>query len=168
MRESVGSTWTIQAVIFFILIFSAFLSLVIQYSRAYIVKNEVLSIIEKYEGARSSREIMINYVKNQGYKTKAVCPEADEAESKWYGLENYESNFEEAVKGKKYLFCIQQHEVVVDKTNALVGNNETVRKVYYNVIFFYRFNLPILGELHTYRVTGETKSFIGADKRLLD
>ena len=50
MREVSGSTWVFQLMIIFILIFACFLCLVINYSKAYRVKNEVLSIIEKYEG----------------------------------------------------------------------------------------------------------------------
>ncbi len=169
MREVTGSTWAIEAIIFFILIFAAFLSLVIQYSRAYIVKNEVLTILEKYEGADSSRDIIGNYVLNQSYKARGYCPVNDGSGSDpdWYGASDY-STYEVAQRGKKYLFCIQKHEISIDRTSSLTRTNETKVKVFYNVIFFYKFNLPILGELHTYRVTGETKSFVGADHKLLD
>ena len=50
MREVSGSTWVLQIMLIFILIFACFLTLVINYSKAYRVKNEMLSIIEKYEG----------------------------------------------------------------------------------------------------------------------
>ena len=154
MRESVGSTWTIQAVIFFILIFSAFLSLVIQYSKAYIIKNEVLTILEKYEGAESTKTIIGDYVRNQGYKTRGACPQ----EPDWYGAVDYDV-YEKAVSGKKYYYCIKKNSLKTSKKNKY--------KYYYNVVFFYKFNLPIFGELHTYRVVGETKAFPGANKTII-
>lgn len=169
MRESTGSTWAVEAIIFFILLFAAFLSLVIQYSRAYIVKNEVLTILEKYEGAESSKNIIGNYILNQSYKARGSCPVGDGSgsESDWYGATDYYT-YEKSQKGKKYLFCIQKNAVTIKRTNSYNGRDETKIKVFYNVIFFYKFNLPILGELHTYRVTGETKSFVGADNQLLN
>ena len=50
MRESVGSTWLFGIVLAFTLIFSGFLVLALSYSKAYKLKNEVTSMIEKYEG----------------------------------------------------------------------------------------------------------------------
>ena len=49
MKEVYGSTWTLQLMIGFILLFVAFLTLTITYSKVFKLKNEVLSIIEKYE-----------------------------------------------------------------------------------------------------------------------
>ena len=54
MRESVGSTWIFQLAIIFILIFSAYLAITINYSKTFKVKNEVISILEKYEGLTDS------------------------------------------------------------------------------------------------------------------
>ena len=148
MKESIESTWTVQSIIFFILIFAAFLSLVIQYSKAYLVKNEVLNILEKYEGAQSSKEIIGNYLLDQAYKTKGKCS----TEDGWYGAIDYTS-YEAAEEGKNYLFCIQK-----ETTN---------NRIYYNVVFFYKFNLPIIGDITTFRVVGKTKTFKGADNQFI-
>ena len=68
MREVSGSTWVFQLMIIFILIFACFLCLVINYSKAYQVKNEMLSIIEEYEGVSStSEEIINNYLQGNAY-----------------------------------------------------------------------------------------------------
>ena len=158
MKQSMSSTVTIQVIIFFILIFAAFLSLVIQYSKAYRVKNEVLMILEKYEGYTStSSDIIDNYLWNQSYKTTGSCSNED-GENTWYGING--TDFEVARTGEKYSFCIQENKVV--KKNKRGDVKSTV--YYYNVIFFYKFNLPIVGELNTFRVTGKTKSFVGADE----
>ena len=49
MREVTGSTWSFQIIIIFILIFACFLSMVLTYSKAYTIKNRMLTIVEKYE-----------------------------------------------------------------------------------------------------------------------
>ena len=50
MRQAIGSTWILQLVIIFMLIFVAFLALSINYTKAFRVKNELVTMIEKYEG----------------------------------------------------------------------------------------------------------------------
>ena len=50
MREVSGSTWVFQIMILFILIFACFLTLVLNYNKAYRVKNNMVSIIEVHEG----------------------------------------------------------------------------------------------------------------------
>ena len=49
MREAIGGTWLTQLIIIFMLIFVAFLALSLNYTKAFKVKNEILSIIEKRE-----------------------------------------------------------------------------------------------------------------------
>ena len=63
MRESIGSTWILQLIIVFILLFVSFLTLSLSYSKSYKVKNETLSVIEKYEGlTQDSVSIINNYL----------------------------------------------------------------------------------------------------------
>ena len=64
MRQAIGSTWILQLVIVFILIFVAFLALSINYTKAYKIKNELLSIIEKYEGVNSGENGSISIINN--------------------------------------------------------------------------------------------------------
>ena len=160
MKQSISSTWSLQVVIFFILIFAAFLTLVIQYSKAYRVKNEVLTILEKYEGlSTTSRDVIANYLANQSYNTYGSCNTDEEG---WYGAIDKES-FEKAKKGEKYLFCIKENELCArrDKETSKCKSY----KYYYNVTFFYKFHLPVLGELNTFSVAGKTKTFLGVDKK---
>lgn len=50
MRESIGGAWLFGIVIVFIFLFSAFLSYSISYTKAFNVKNEIISYIEQNEG----------------------------------------------------------------------------------------------------------------------
>lgn len=148
MREVTGSTASFQTIILFILIFAAFLSMVIIYSKAYIIKNEALTIIEKYDGvSNTSLDIINNYVLGQGYKQKGSCP-ADES---WIGVKSISKKDYEAVKDNtKYYYCFQK----VEKNS---------KSVYYNIRFFYKFNLPVFGDIATFKINGRTKLIIPAN-----
>jgi hypothetical protein len=50
MKESVEGTLLINVVLIFISLFIALLAIGVSYSRAFIVKNEIINIIEKYQG----------------------------------------------------------------------------------------------------------------------
>ena len=147
MREVSGSTWVFQLMIIFILIFACFLTLVINYSKAYQVKNEVLSIIERYEGVTPTSEPIINnYLLGNAYTTSGECPEG------WYGVNLNNGSLEEADENREYSYCFIENDTANNQIN-------------YEIIVFYRFNLPFLGELVTFRVNGVTNSFIGSNDR---
>lgn len=147
MREVSGSTWVFQLMIVFILIFACFLCLVINYSKAYRVKNEMLSIIEKYEGmSKTSEKIINNYLQGESYMTKGTCPEG------WYGVDIIDGGYDEADGKTNYNYCF-------------VENRSRDNYTYYEIMVFYKFNLPFLGELMTFRVNGTTETFVGSNNR---
>ncbi|MDE6284890.1 MAG: hypothetical protein K2M17_04020 [Bacilli bacterium] len=158
MREVSGTTWTFQIIILFILIFACFLTLVLSYSKAYIAKNEMLSIIEKYEGITldngskiGSLTIINSYLSDRGINTRGSCP-ASEGRIDWYGVKNYDGTYEKSTGGSGYLYCFSL--------------NGTTGKQYYNVMLFYKFNLPVIGEIAKFKVKGRTDTFIGNKDRI--
>ena len=63
MREVIGGTWLTQLVIVIMFVFVAFLALSMNYSKAFRVKNEVISFVEKNEGiTKNSVELINNYL----------------------------------------------------------------------------------------------------------
>lgn len=156
MREVSGSTWTFQIIIIFIFIFACFLTLVLNYSKAFTVKNEMISILEKYEGATNeSLTIINNYLKENGYKTVSYCPDG------WHGAINLDggaSSVEEADPNKKYYYCFIE--------GSATGQIYTNGKTFNQIKVFYKFNLPFIGELVTFQVRGRTNSYIGSEDRI--
>ncbi len=147
MKAVSESTWTFQMIIFFILIFACFLTLVLSYNKAYMIKNRMLSIIEKYEGVTNkSAELINDYIYNKGYTNQGKCPDG------WMGATDLEGNFELSQSGDKYYYCFKS-----GKKNNLI---------YYDVKVFYKFNLPIIGTIINYEIDGTTKYFIGAEDRI--
>lgn len=153
MRQTVGNTFIIKLVIIFTLLFSAFLALAITYNKIFKMKNEVLSIIEKYEGVNNkSNDIIVNYFDYIGYKTTNYCPNDMYGGSHIvYGIDE-SGKKETASQDKKYLMCYYKEK----KSNG----RENVKQYVYNITVFYRFDLPVLGDLATFAITGQTKAIL--------
>ena len=149
MRQSVGTTTLFQIVLAFTLLFSAFLAVAITYNKVFKLKNETIAIIEKYEGISStSLEIINNYLKNNGYNTKLSCDKGE------FGVSSLEvANYEKASSNKQYYYCLKSY-CSRDKKSCQKNSSN----IYYEVKLFFKFNLPFLGELTTFKITGETKS----------
>ena len=156
MRDAVGSTWIFSLVISFTLIFAGFLVLALSYAKAYKVKNEMTSMIEKYEGLtindslnnRGSVQIINQYLQNSGYKAKGNCQIGD------YAADDLSLNtLVEVTSGNssdQFYYCIS--------TNTDREKCTTLFKI----TVFYDFNLPVLGQLRKYSITGQTNEIFGA------
>lgn len=153
MKEVIGSTWVFSLVVAFMFLFSGFLALSISYSKVFKLKNEVLVILEKYEGLTSnSHQIINNLLYSSGYKTKGNCT----------GWGNGQDNLTAAARdikkvqnSKNYYYCITKN---MAKKNGYIN---------YEVSLFYRFNLPIFGELTNFKITGKTKDIYAYENALI-
>lgn len=150
MRESIGGTWITQLVIVFIFVFVAFLALSLNYSKAFRVKNETLTFIEKNEGFTTKTiERINNYLIYSGYTTTGKCQEGS------FGILNLNSSTVHSVtsaeKNKQYYYCVSK-----------VGSSTTNFKyrAYYKVKLFFKFNLPVVGDIFTFDINGQTKDII--------
>ena len=139
MREAIGSETIFKAVILFTLIFAAFITVAITYNKAYKMKNEAMFILEKYEGVNDqSVSIINNFLSHNGYNTTGVCDNEE------VGVPSLDSSETKNGNNKdKYFYCM--------KTTSKGGKNFVTIKV------FFKFGLPIFGDLMTFQVTGETK-----------
>jgi hypothetical protein len=154
LKEATGSSWTFKLVIVFIFLFTTFLILTINYSKSYRVKNEVISILEKYEGftndngnTSGSKTIINDYLRNSGYKETGSCP-IEVGDPYFYGVTNLETgDYAKVISGGKYYYCVKQN----------LNSNGTM---FYQLILFYHFSLPFLGNIRNYQVTGTTAKII--------
>lgn len=156
MRDAVGSTWIFSLVISFTLIFAGFLVLALSYSKAYKIKNEMTSMIEKYEGltnndilnGKGSIQIINQYLYNSGYKSKGPCEIGD------YATDDLSSpTLVQVTSGtykEDYFYCV-----------STSTNSESCTTLF-KIKVFYDFNLPILGQLKKYSISGQTNEVYGA------
>lgn len=144
MRQAYGGTWLIQFVLVFIILFAVYIVLTLDYSKTIKVKNEAISIIEKYDGLNEkSISTLNNYLASSGYRTMGGCGERDD----FYGATDLNaSELEIAENGKKYYYCIKKYKA--NKNNY-----------YYQISLFYNFNINFLGVSTYYTVKGTTSSF---------
>ncbi len=163
MREAIGGTWITQLVIVFMFVFVAFLALSINYSKAFRVKNEVLSFIEKNEGITHEQGDTLGsigyinqYLSNSGYSTLGKCDVGS------YGSNNLNNNTSNLIpisdsnKNEKFYYCIK-------KVKSPTINFPD--RAYYEVKLFFKFNLPVMGDITTFKVEGQTKDVVNpADK----
>ena len=143
MKATISLTTLFKAMIAFILLFAAFLTLAITYNKAFRLKNEALSIIEKYEGVtRKSLKIVNNYLSNSRYSTKNSCKMGEYGATSLTELKLVQVSNE---SDRNYYYCLTEN---VDSKN---------KKISYKVKVFFKFNLPFFGDLMTFPISGESK-----------
>jgi len=145
MRESIGGAWILGIVMTFIVLFASFLAVSINYSKAFKVKNNVVDLIEKNEGmnTRAAEEIW-DYLQSQGYILKGKCRNS---EALGFDVDGVASNQNQS------LYCVKRNKI----------DDTALDKTYYSVEVFFRLDLPVLGDIFTFSVTGETMSIYFAN-----
>ena len=181
MKNAISNVWLLGLVIVFIYVFSGYLAITISYSTAFKMKNEVISIIERHNGMNQGQNVVtqsrtgsgqvtqasametINlYLYGMAYKIKGYCPKDGHD---WYGastlVDNYAPsvNYEKANSGRKYYYCFS-------KSPSDYGSKRPLDTYYYDILIFYKIDLPVLGDIFTFRVMGSTNDIRGTNDSL--
>lgn len=128
MREAMGGALLLKLVMIFIVIYVCFLAIAINYSITFRVKNQIINLIEAYEGLENAEESIENYVNNIGYfrglgtvKRDENCNyagyciyEIDSARGKYYRVVTYVS-FDFPVLGQITNFPVSGETKVIYK-----------------------------------------------------
>ena len=148
MREAIGGLGLFQIVIFFLALFSGYLCLSVNSSKAYKVKDEIIRIVEKHNGVNSrSLEEIQNYLTKVGYRTTGSC----EGNETGYNASGSRGGF-----SKGDLFCIEEipvHSLNVDDPSTL----QIPEQSYYRIRVFFRLDLPVFGDVFKYDLSGDTR-----------
>lgn len=136
MREALGNTFLYNVIIVFI--FVALLVLVgsLGYSKGFKAKNRIISIIEDNKGYDETAMIRIDQaLKDNGYRLKSVfrhnsCPTRNGVDA--------------LTESNNYMYCVYP--------------NTTPRGMYYTVVIYIRFEVPIISGLLEFPVSGDTKT----------
>ena len=141
MREAIGGTWLFGLVITFIVFFASFLAVSVNYSRAFNVKNNIVDLISKNEGNSCHTRLEIaEYLKDVGYLVPGKCSSSSIG---------YKLNGDSLGKGaQKAYYCIEKE---------ITGVSTSIEKNYYSVEIFFRIDLPVVGELFTFKIKGESE-----------
>lgn len=147
MKEAIGGVSLFNIVIVFVLLFAGYVSMSINYSKAYNVKNEILNIIRNQGGVCTSTSRnsdcynfavqITDYFNEANYRSTGQCQEG------WVGY-----NREGQIDYNNSAFCV----------NAVKAesNSELPNALYYQVQVFYQLDLPIISSVFDLSIYGET------------
>ena len=152
MKESIGGISLFNIVIVFVMVFTGYISLTINYSKAYNIKNEILNIIRNQGGVCTSsvassgnkcytfKDQIVDYFKETNYTSVGRC------DDDWYGYSR--SGELLGLGSKKAAFCVKAIEAH--------ATSELPDAVYYKVKMFYHLDLPVINRFWNFTVEGET------------
>ena len=149
MREAFGGSWLLGFVALFIVLFSAYLAVSINYTKAFKAKNKIINIIEQNEGMSKS----VGDVRN---KTDEELNKGKTTEDKiYYYLK--QAGFvidKETVSGR----CTDDTNDTTLYAGCYCVNGISTREgKYYKVTTFVKIELPVIWVNITVPVKGETK-----------
>lgn len=155
MREAIGGTWLFNLVIFFVLLFTGYMCLSINYSKAFNVKDKIINEVERNGGIKNPsdpkdptiKEIN-SYLSEVGYRTTGDCSDYD------YGCKRNGSCIRKP-SGSDYAFCLSEEKAVDNFKYAMV--DEYIYASYYRIRVFYQLDLPIIGGMFDFKIDGDTK-----------
>lgn len=157
MRESLSGTALFMIVIFFVVLFTGYLSMSVNQNRAFAVKNAIVRIVERNGiGVHSESELATakfsDEIKKElidvGYRTKGIC-NARAEDSGWIG---FDSQGKVDSMGNNSVFCIKY---ISSSTTSSANPNQTLH--YFKVKTFYHFDIPILRRMFGLSIEGTTK-----------
>lgn len=150
MRESLGGSMLLNLVVIFSGLVIVFFIGILSYSKAYRVKNRIVELIEKYgvyEVVPGDMNDVIDEVNPDlsaaGYNTSNPT-RCDSIRTKLVSEKYGESLSENLNKNYGYNYCVFQIN------NSLNGKH-------YVVVTFIHFQIPVIGDVLTFPVYGETK-----------
>lgn len=182
MKDSLANVWLLGIIITFILLFSAYIAITVDYSQTFKLKNEVLNIIEKNKGMtdatgtpgaaskiKSGETITVGvgalqtinlYLSGNAYTAKGPCPNDG---STWYGVKSLDytvsggSIYDTVAADSKtqYYYCFSKYKT--GQANIKYNNKSgTDSSVYYKVRLFYKMEFPVLSDFFEVKVEGIT------------
>ncbi len=145
MKEAISGISLFNIVIFLIMLFTGYICLSINYSRAYNVKNEILNVIRNQGGVCATNDAkcvnfksqITDYFQEGSYRSTGRC------KSDWVG---YSRTGE--VTNNDAAFCVKGIKVN--------SNSELPNALYYQIEVFYQLDLPIINNIFRFSVKGET------------
>lgn len=155
MKEAIGGTWLFNIVIFFVVLFTGYLCLSINHTKAFNVKDDIVKIIERNNGfdsltnvsTNNDKEIINNIVASLqefGYRNTSKCPN----DNPTYTYQGFDREGNKVNSGNNAAFCIREIEA---------RSSEFDKAVYYQVVVFYQLDLPVFNNLFAFTIKGDTR-----------
>ncbi len=173
MREAIGGTWLFQIVIVFILLFTGFMCLSINRSKAFSVKDRIIQSIQAHNGinldgySEENYDAMydiVEYIRDSSYRNTGVYPQDEKVgeETVHYSCFSKDGAPVDEGSSRKPAFCIAPMETQKEGCNSGdICFNELPKMIYYRVVVFYQLDLPVFHDWFNFKVVGDTKTLYG-------
>lgn len=143
--------------------------LTINRSKAYEVKDQIITIIEENEGmeivSNDGGNIAIwdditEVLTTAAYRTTGACPDD------WTDVTSYVGVDRDGKLSDAPSVCIKKTDVNYnDKLDS--GNftylDESIPSCYYTVVIFYKLDIPVLNDVFSFSITGQTKTLYSSE-----
>ncbi len=145
MNKSISGLWLFSVVIVFMMILIAYVAISINYSNAYRLKTNLVTKLEQYDGWNNTAKDEIEAaIRASGYRQTGFC-KVPRDNSKIIGV--LDGHITENPTTRQS-YCVSR--------TKRDGQNGGEDKYYYELTVFLGFNLPVLGDIYTFSVSGET------------
>ena len=147
MRDAIGQVFALQVILAFVLLINGYMAYSVNYTRAFRVKNQIVNIIEQYEGPDNDEAMakIASYVDDMAYRVPQTL------------VNNFRSRYSsEGDVSCQDGWCYIAHDVSVD------GADGERNGTYYSVVTFVNIDIPVINNLiglgNFLSVSGETRT----------
>ena len=156
MRDAIGGVLVIQIIIIFLLIINSYLAFSVNYTKAFRVKNKIVSIIENHEGLtdgeNGSKKAIENMMLENSYSIDNAYTDRCSSLS---GARDYHK-----VPNNVGGFCVYVTPTSMTGENIV---SDVYKGTVYSVAVFVNIDLPVLNKIFPYfanvfAIKGETKT----------
>jgi hypothetical protein len=139
MKTAISGTWVYATVLIFMVVLIAYVTITINYSNAYEISENIIKAIEEYEGINGKSLDRIDSLMSNMHTVKGSCSGDDAGiiDNQIYDTSKYPGPFD---------CCVSKNEHTING----------VTKYYYSTTIFFSFSLPVLGNLYSFKIPGET------------
>ena len=147
MRDAMGGSVVLIIIVVFIVITLGYMAFNVNYTKAFRMKNKVISVYEDYKGTCESTN-------------KSFCEKELKEYAKSIGYSsNNNLNCKDDYQERYNLYCVKKLEVS-EQSDELI--NESKSKSYYRVMTKINVDIPVIRnilDLRFFYITGDTKTF---------
>lgn len=152
MKEAIGGSWIFGIVIAFVAFFAGYVSLSLNYSKIYRVKDEVIILLQNYNGINDeSIEAIKKYINDVGYRNYGDCE---------VGL----TQRNECIIGLDSRAGTPYSRKVEDVNYCIEKKPTKDNSAYYQVTLFFKVDLPIVRKMFDINVQGETSVMVSPEE----
>ena len=154
MRDAFGGIANMAIIIIFLVLVSGYLAFNVNYTKAFRVKNKIISVFEQYEGNCKDATLLDNtcngeiqkYMKSVGYS----APDFNMG-----GEKGWTCNYGYCYKGVR-----------------IKGTSDTKKKAYFKIVTQINIDIPIIKKimpgLKIFQVSGDTKAIVVSETMWYD